>query len=82
VEKDAVPTAQGATARSQARAHPVEVNTQLDPKLIRWLWLVKWLLAIPPLHDLGLHHPHRLSRGLVFLKWWLLAIPHSLGTPA
>ena len=28
-------------------SYPVKVNTQLDTTLSRWLWLVKWLLAIP-----------------------------------
>jgi hypothetical protein len=27
-------------------SYPLRVNTQLDTKLSRWLWLVKWLLAI------------------------------------
>src|ERR1700757_395162 len=127
------------------RSYPVEVRAVLDEPLRRWLWLVKWLLAIPhyivlfflwiafaavtviaffailftgryprtlfgfnlgvlrwswrggdypysalgtdryPPFSLGeepdypatldVAYPERLSRGLVLVKWWLLAIP-------
>ena len=128
-------------------AYPVSVEGEVDPDLGRWLWLVKWLLAIP--HSIGLiflwidflvltvvaffsilftgryprdifyfnvgvlrwtwrvgfychsalatdryppfslssrdypanlevEYPEQLSRGLVLIKWWLLAIPHYM----
>lgn len=128
---------------------PVALDARLDEPLSRWLWLVKWFLAIPHFFVLGvlwiaffvvcviaffailftgryprslfefnrgvlqwnwrvsyycangglgtdryppfslgpepdyparldIAYPQRLSRGLVLVKWWLLAIPHYL----
>jgi hypothetical protein len=128
--------------------YPVAVEGRLDPQLSRWMWLVKWLLAIPhyivlfflsiayavvtfiafwailftgrypralfefnvgvlrwwwrvgfysysalgtdrypPFSldpdpdypaDLEVEYPASLSRGLVLVKWWLLAIPQYI----
>ncbi|MEU1199512.1 DUF4389 domain-containing protein [Streptomyces sp. NPDC005813] len=30
-----------------ATTHPLRVEATLDPRLTRWMWLVKWLLALP-----------------------------------
>ncbi len=37
----------GAAESSAQQPHPVTIEAVLDPELSRWLWLVKWILAIP-----------------------------------
>ena len=129
-------------------SYPVHVTARLDSPVSRWLWLVKWVLALPhfvalvflwlafvvlsvvafvaivvtgryprsifdfnvgvlrwhwrvvyyaysalgtdryppfTLQDVpdyparfDVEYPEHLSRGLVWVKWWLLAIPHYL----
>jgi Domain of unknown function (DUF4389) len=130
---------------SAVPVYPARVEGRLDPKLSRWLWLVKWILAVPHYvvliflyigfvvvwiiaffailfteryprglfdYSVGVlrwtwrvgfytfdangtdryppftlapvdypatfdvDYPERLSRGLVLVKWWLLALPH------
>jgi hypothetical protein len=62
--------------------------------VLRWTWRVTYYgygglatdryppftLAPDPTYPADLHveYPERLSRGLVLVKWWLLAIPHYL----
>jgi hypothetical protein len=160
VDRDGAPTATSSmlsttsTAPASWPGHPravspVTLDARLDAPLSRWMWLVKWFLAIPhffvlgflwmafvvvsvvaffailftgryprglfdfnvgvlrwswrvsyyassgglgtdryPPFSLGLEpdyparldiaYPEQLSRGLVLVKWWLLAIPHYL----
>lgn len=61
--------------------------------VLRWTWRVHFYASVlgtdryPPFSleadptypaDLDVDYPERLSRGLVLVKWWLLALPHYL----
>ena len=48
VSADAAATHESAAiAAVAARGYPVDLTAELDEPLSRWLWLVKWFLAIP-----------------------------------
>ncbi len=42
-----VATEAHSSVQSPHPAHPVQLQAALDPELSRWMWLVKWFLAIP-----------------------------------
>jgi hypothetical protein len=50
-----------------APAYPLRLEGELDPQLSRWLWLVKWLLAIP--HVIVL-----VFLGFAFMVSWVAAL--------
>src|SRR5919198_1080595 len=78
----------------QPSAYPLRLEGDLSPQLSRWLWRVGYYsysalgtdhyppftLAEVPGYParLSVADPQELSRGLVLVKWWLLAIPHYL----
>jgi hypothetical protein len=62
----AAPAAAPATAGPRPTVYPVALTGELDPRLSRWLWLVKWLLAIP-------HYIVLAFLWLAFLIMWVVA---------
>jgi hypothetical protein len=59
----AAPAAAGALA-TRTTVYPVAVRGELDSDLSRWLWVVKWLLAIP----------HYIILAFLWIALWVLTI--------
>ena len=41
-------------SQEAAAPYPLSLRGELDPGLTRWLWLIKWLLAVPHIIVLAL----------------------------
>lgn len=55
---------------TEERAYPLDIRGELSPDLSRWLWLVKWLLAIP--HFIVLIFLSIASIVVWFIAWWAI----------
>ena len=55
---------------TEERAYPLEIRGGMSPDLSRWLWLVKWLLAIP--HWIILFFLGIASSVVWFIAWWAI----------
>jgi Domain of unknown function (DUF4389) len=60
----AVPAVAAAAPPGRTTVYPVAVRGELDPDLSRWLWVVKWLLAIP----------HYIVLAFLWIALWVLTI--------
>ncbi len=52
---------------TEERAYPLEIRGELSSELSRWLWLVKWLLAIP-------HFIVLIALSLVSIVLWIISL--------
>ena len=54
----------------EERAYPLQIRGDLSPDLSRWLWLVKWLLAIP--HFIVLIFLSLAAFVVWIIAWWAI----------
>ncbi len=54
----------------EERAYPLQIRGDLSPDLSRWLWLVKWLLAIP--HFIVLIFLSLAASVVWVIAWWAI----------
>lgn len=58
------------TEDNGAQTYPLNIRGELSPNPSRWLWLVKWLLAIP--HFIALIFLSIASFVVWFIAWWAI----------
>ena len=58
------------TENNDTQAYPLEIRGDLSPELSRWLWLVKWILAIP--HFIVLIFLSIAALVVWFIAWWAI----------
>ena len=55
---------------TEERSYPLDIRGEMSPDLSRWLWLVKWLLAIP--HFIVLILLSLAAFVLWVIAWWAI----------